>query len=85
VNIASSDFVENRREVAETFFKVLKDCIDWAYEHPEESAQMYADINKISLEEAKLGMEFYPREQLSLAPIKGLDFAMERAVNAGPR
>lgn len=82
VNIASADFVTNRRDVAEKFFEVLKECIDWTYEHPEESAQMYADINKISLEEAKLGMQFYSREQLALTPIKGLDFAMKRAVEA---
>ena len=83
VNIASTNFVENRREVAETFFKVLKSCIDWAYANPEESAKMYADINKISLEEAKLGMQFYKKEQLELAPIKGIEFAMDRAVEAG--
>jgi NitT/TauT family transport system substrate-binding protein len=83
VNIARKDFVEKRGDVARKFFAVLKGCIEWAYANLEESAKLYAEINKISLDEAKLGMQFYKKEQLALGPIKGLDFAMERAVKAG--
>jgi NitT/TauT family transport system substrate-binding protein len=83
VNIASKDFVEKRGDVAKKFFSVLKDCIAWTYDNLEESAKMYADLNKISIEEAKLGMQFYNEEQLALAPVKGLEFAMKRAVDAG--
>lgn len=83
VNIASADFAEKRTETAKKFFAVLEDCIAWTYAHPEESAKMYADLNKISIEEAKLGMSFYKEDQLALAPIKGLDAAMARSVEAG--
>ena len=83
VNIASTDFVQKRHDVAVKFFEVLKNCIDWSYAHPEQSAKLYADINKISLDEANLGMQFYKKEQLQLTTIKGLDFAMDRAVKGG--
>lgn len=83
VNIANAEFLEKRRPVAEKFFSVLKECIEWAYENPDESLKMYADINKVSLETAKLARDFYGKEQLALAPILSLDKSIEQAVEQG--
>ncbi|MCO5072928.1 MAG: ABC transporter substrate-binding protein [Rhizobiaceae bacterium] len=83
VNIASIDFLEKRRDVATKFFEVLDGCIDWAYANIDETAKMYADLNKIDLELAKQAVKFYSRDKLNFGPVKGFDESMELAVRDG--
>lgn len=80
VNIASDDFVKNRRAVAEKFFKVLNSCIDWAYANLDESAKMYAALNKIDIATAKDSLKFYNREKLRFVPLKDFDESVRSAV-----
>ena len=80
VNIASDDFLKNRRPVAEKFFKVLNDCIDWAYANPDESAKMFAALNKIDISTAKEALKFYNRDKLRFVPLKGFDESIQSAV-----
>jgi NitT/TauT family transport system substrate-binding protein len=81
VIIATSDFLKNRRSVAVKFMEVLDRCIDWAYANTDETAKMYADLNKIPANIAKKGLEFYKRETLAFGPIRGLDGVMKQAVD----
>jgi NitT/TauT family transport system substrate-binding protein len=82
VIIARSDFLESRRPVAVKFMQVLDKCIDWAYEHKDESAKMYAALNKIDANIASKGMAFYDRKTLKFGPITGLDAVIKQAVDA---
>lgn len=83
VNIASADFIENRRAVAETFFRVLDECIEWSYANLDEAAKMYADLNKIDLETANDAVKFYDREKLAFGPVGGMDESIQLAVRDG--
>jgi len=82
VNIASADFVKNRRATAVKFFQVLDNCIDWAYANIEESAKMYAALNKVSPAIAAKGLAFYKRASLAFGPVQGMDDVMKGAVDA---
>lgn len=82
VNIAHANFVKNRREVAKKFFKVLDECVDWAYQNKEQSIKMYADLNKVSIPTATEALKFYGRDQLRFAPIKGFDESIKGAIDA---
>lgn len=79
VNIASVDFVTKRRAVATKFMETLDKCIDWAYANPAESVKMYAKINKIDEDIAKIAMGYYKREALAWE-MKKFDVAVQRAV-----
>jgi len=80
VNIAKTDFVKNRRAVAAKFMDVLDRCIDWAYANKAQSAKMYAALNKVSDQVAARAIDFYKRETLSFAPVKGFEESIRRAV-----
>ncbi len=81
VNIAHVNFLKNKRDTAKKFFKILDECIDWSYKNPDQSAKMYADINKISLPVAKEALKFYGRDQLRFTPIKGFDESIKGAID----
>lgn len=80
VNIARTDFIKNRRVVAAKFMDVLDRCIDWAYANKAESAKMYAALNKVSDQVAQRAIDFYKRDALSFAPVRGFDDSIKRAV-----
>jgi NitT/TauT family transport system substrate-binding protein len=80
VNIAHADFVKNRRAVATKFMTVLDNCIDWAYANIDEATKMYATLNKVSPDVARQSIEFYNRETLAFAPIKGFDESIQQAI-----
>jgi NitT/TauT family transport system substrate-binding protein len=80
VNVAHANFVKNRRDVAKKFFKVLDECIDWAYKNKDQSAKMYADINKIDIGMASEALKFYDRDKLRFSPIKGFEESVKGAI-----
>jgi hypothetical protein len=59
---------------------VLDNCIDWMYANRDEATKMYAALNKISPEVARQSIEFYDRETLAFAPIKGFDESVRQAI-----
>lgn len=79
VNIASTEFLSKRRPVAVKFMQTLEKCIDWAYANPAESVKMYAKINKIDENIAKIAMGYYKREALAWS-MKKFDVAVRAAV-----
>jgi len=81
VNIAHTNFLKNKREVAKKFFKILDECVDWAYKNPDQSSKMYADLNKVTLPTAKESLKFYGREQLRFTPIKGFEDSIKGAID----
>lgn len=81
--IGSSDFVNNRREVATKFLEVLDKCIDWAYANIDESKEYYANLNKVDPSIAEKGLDFYKRETLAFGPILELEKGVEQAVAGG--
>lgn len=80
VNIARTEFVKNRRAVAQKFMATLDSCVNWMYANPEPAAKMYADLSKVSIEVAREAMKYYSRAALAFAPIKGLDESVKQAI-----
>lgn len=80
VNIAHADFLKKKPGTARKFFKVLDECVDWAYKNIDESAKMYADLNKISVPVAKEALKFYGRDQLRFTPVKGFEASIKGAI-----
>ncbi len=80
VNIASADFVKNRRAVLTKFLEVLDKCIDESFANLDQSIKPYATINKIDEAAARRAIAFYKREYLAFGPIKGLDATIAQAV-----
>jgi NitT/TauT family transport system substrate-binding protein len=79
VTIVRDDFIATRRSIAETFFRVLNDCIDWMYSNPKEAARMYGTINNVSDSVAARAIEFYPREAMRFLPIVGFQETLQDA------
>jgi ABC-type nitrate/sulfonate/bicarbonate transport system substrate-binding protein len=69
-----------RREVARRFMKVYAETIDWMYANQRESVAFYANMNKVPVEVAQRGVEFYPKKALALAPIHGLQLSLDQAL-----
>jgi NitT/TauT family transport system substrate-binding protein len=80
VIIASSDFVRNRRPVAQKFLEVLDRCIDWSYANIAESSKMYAALNKIEPAIAAKALSFYKRDMLAFGPMVGMDELVKQSV-----
>lgn len=80
VNIASAEFVKNRRAVATKFFDVLDKCIDDSFANLDQSIKPYATINKIDEGVARRAITFYKREYMAFGPLKGLDETIAQAL-----
>jgi NitT/TauT family transport system substrate-binding protein len=80
VNIANSDFVRLRREIAVRFLKVLNQCIAWMYENKTEGVKIYAALNKIDEGVASGALIYYPQSKMTLAPLLGFDAAIKQAI-----
>jgi NitT/TauT family transport system substrate-binding protein len=80
VNIASVNFLQNRRPVAVKFFEVLDRCIDWAYKNLDESAKWYAALNRVSPAVGAKALTFYKRDMLVFGPVSGMTEVMTAAV-----
>lgn len=80
VTIASANFVQSKRGVAQKFLEVLDRCIEWAYANQAESSKMYAAMNKIEPAVAVKAMAFYKREALAFGPMTGFDEVIKQAV-----
>lgn len=88
VNVASTKFLSERRDVARRFMKAYHDSIEWVYANPEKASAFYAAFNKVSAPVAKLTYGTFPKSAVAAWPVKGLkknlDEALEHKQLAAP-
>jgi NitT/TauT family transport system substrate-binding protein len=80
VNVTNSDLLTKKRSLVERFMKAYVKALDWMYDKPEESAAAFAKFNDISIEDARETVKFYPRANLAVAPVSGMDKNVEQAI-----
>jgi NitT/TauT family transport system substrate-binding protein len=81
VNVANANALKEKRAAFVGYVKALGRAVDWAYSSPDALAN-YAGIAKVPVDQAKMTREdFYPKEALQLAEIKGLDVTLQQALD----
>jgi NitT/TauT family transport system substrate-binding protein len=81
VNVANANALKQRRDAFVKYVKALGRAVDWAYSSPD-ALTNYAAIAKVPVDQAKMTREdFYPKEALQLAEIKGLDITLQQALD----
>jgi NitT/TauT family transport system substrate-binding protein len=80
VNVANANVLKERRDAFVRFIKALSRAIDWAYSDPG-AIDHYAEIAKVPRTLAQQTRdEFFPKEALQLAEVKGLDVTLKQAL-----
>jgi NitT/TauT family transport system substrate-binding protein len=80
VNVANTNALKEKRDAFVRFVRVLSRSIDWAYSDPR-AIDNYAEIAKVPRPLAQRTRdEFYPKESLQLAEVKGLDMTLKQAL-----
>jgi NitT/TauT family transport system substrate-binding protein len=80
VNVANANALKQKREAFVRFIRVLSRAIDWAYSDPA-AIDNYAEIAKVPRALAQQTRdEFFPKESLQLAEVKGLDVTLKQAL-----
>jgi NitT/TauT family transport system substrate-binding protein len=80
VNVANANALKERRDAFLRFVKVLGRAIDWAYSDPR-AIDNYAEIAKAPRALAQQTRdEFFPKEALQLAEVKGLEVTLKQAL-----
>jgi len=80
VNVASTKFLSERRDVARRFMKAYHDSIEWVYANPHKANAFYAKFNKVSPQVAKLTFESFPKAAVTGWPVKGLKKNLDQAL-----
>ena len=81
VNVANANALKEKRQAFVNYVKALGRAVDWAYSSPD-ALLNYAAIAKVPLDQAKMTREeFYPKEALQLAEVKGLDVTLQQALD----
>ena len=80
VNVANADALKARRDAFVRYMRALSRAIDWAYSDPG-AIDHYAEIAKVPRALAQQTRdEFFPKEALQLAEVKGLDVTLKQAL-----
>jgi NitT/TauT family transport system substrate-binding protein len=80
VNVANANALKTRRDAFVRYIRALGRAIDWAYSDPG-AIDNYAEIAKVPRALAQRTRdEFYPKESLQLAEVKGLDVTLKQAL-----
>ena len=80
VNVANANALKQKRDAFVRYIKALSRAIDWAYSAPD-AIDNYAEIAKVPRALAQRTRDdFYPRESLQLAEVKGLDVTLKQAL-----
>jgi NitT/TauT family transport system substrate-binding protein len=80
VNVANANALKQKRDAFVRYIKALSRAIDWAYSAPN-AIDNYAEIAKVPRALAQRTRdEFYPKESLQLAEVKGLDVTLRQAL-----
>jgi NitT/TauT family transport system substrate-binding protein len=81
VNVANANALKQKREAFVKYVKALGRAVEWAYSSPD-ALSNYAAIAKVPVDQARMTREeFYPKEALQLAEIKGLDITLQQALD----
>lgn len=83
VNVVNADFLAENRDAVERFMRAYARAIDWMYDNQEEAIKSYAAFNDIDVEVARDAVEFYPKESMAIAPVKGIDHSIKQAIEYG--
>jgi NitT/TauT family transport system substrate-binding protein len=80
VNVANANALKEKRDAFVRFIKALSRSIDWAYSDPR-AIDNYAETAKVPRALAQQTRdEFFPKEALQLAEVKGLDVTLQQAL-----
>jgi len=80
VNVANANALKEKRDAFVRFVRALSRAIDWAYSDPNAIAN-YAELAKVPQQLAQRTRdEFFPKESLQLAEVKGLDLTLKQAL-----
>jgi NitT/TauT family transport system substrate-binding protein len=80
VNVANANALKEKREAFVRYIRAISRAIDWAYADAA-AIDAYAALAKVPRDLAKRTRdEFYPRESLQLAEVKGLDLTLKQAL-----
>jgi len=81
VNVANANTLKSKRDAFKKYVHALSRAIDWAYSSPD-ALPNYAAMAKVPVDQAKMTREdFYPKEALQLAEVKGLDMTLQQALD----
>lgn len=85
VTLAREDVVEDRPEDLTKFFEAYQSAIDFIYDSPDETLQIWKEASELeaSTELLEQAMESYPEESLALDEITGLDVLLEEVYELG--
>ena len=80
VNVANANALKQKRDAFVRYMRALSRAIDWAYTG-DAAIDAYAAYAKVPRALAQRTRdEFYPKESLQLAEVKGLDLTLKQAV-----
>jgi NitT/TauT family transport system substrate-binding protein len=80
VNVANANALKEKRDAFVRFVRALSRSIDWAYSDPR-AIDNYAEIAKVPRALAQQTRdEFFPKEALQLAKVKGLEVTLQQAL-----
>lgn len=80
VNVASTKFLTQRRDVARRFMKAYYESIEWVYANPDKSTAFYASFNKTSPQIAKQTLEAFPKAAVAPWPVRGMKQNLDEAL-----
>jgi NitT/TauT family transport system substrate-binding protein len=80
VNVTRADVLQKKRDLLVKFLKVYKRAVEWAYQD-DRSLNDYAEANRVTVELAKRTREFYPKDALQIAEVKGLELTLRDAAD----
>lgn len=80
VNAATAQFAEAKRDVLVRLIRARTNAIHWMFQNREESARIFAEVNKIEPRLASQVFTYFNEENLAPAPIKGLNASLEDAL-----
>lgn len=80
VNVANANALKQKRDAFVRYIRALSRAIDWAYQG-DAAIDAYAAYAKVPRALAQRTRdEFYPKESLQLAEVKGLDLTLKQAM-----
>jgi len=80
VNVANANALKEKRDAFVRYVRALSRAIDWAYADPA-AIDAYAALASVPRALAQRTRdEFYPKESLQLAEVKGLDLTLKQAL-----
>jgi NitT/TauT family transport system substrate-binding protein len=80
VNVSSINALKEKRDALKRYVNALSRAIDWAYSSSD-ALPNYAAIAKVPIDQAKMTRDdFFPKDSLQLAEIRGLDMTLQQAL-----